>query len=100
MLASAAELAPARAVLVLAEDMEQVAAVAAGSPLAPQTAIQEPQLGTGHALKAAQASLPASGTVLVMFGDTPLLTAETLRRLARAREARGCGRRRARHAAG
>ena len=30
--------------------------------------------------------MPASGTVLVMFGDTPLLTAETLRRLASARE--------------
>ena len=36
--------------------------------------IQEPQLGTGHAVKVAQAALPASGTVLVLFGDTPLLT--------------------------
>ena len=87
VLASAAELEPAAAVLVLAEGMEQVAAVAAGSALAPRVAIQEPQLGTGHALQAAQAALPPTGTVLVMFGDTPLLTAETLRRLVQAREA-------------
>src|SRR3954454_11454674 len=87
VLASAAELAPTDAVLVLAEGMEELAAMAASSALAPRIAIQEPQLGTGHALKAAHGVLPNSGTVLVMFGDTPLLTAATLRRLTAAREA-------------
>jgi len=87
VLASAAELAPASAVLVLAEGMGDVAAVAASSALAPRTVIQEPQLGTGHAMKAAQAVLPNSGAVLVVFGDTPLLTGATLRRLTDAREA-------------
>jgi bifunctional UDP-N-acetylglucosamine pyrophosphorylase/glucosamine-1-phosphate N-acetyltransferase len=38
---------------------------------------------------AAQEPLPASGTVLVVFGDTPLLTGATLARLAAAREAAG-----------
>src|SRR5829696_1839474 len=78
VLASVAELAPDRAVLVLADGMDAVAAVAAKSPLVPTIVIQEPQLGTGHALMAAQESLPASGTVLVVFGDTPLLTGATL----------------------
>ena len=46
-------------------------------------AVQEPQLGTGHAL---QTALPAFQTLpdalLVLCGDTPLLTAETLSALA------------------
>jgi bifunctional UDP-N-acetylglucosamine pyrophosphorylase/glucosamine-1-phosphate N-acetyltransferase len=43
-----------------------------------RTAHQERQLGTGDALAAALSSLPASGDVLVLYGDTPLLTSETL----------------------
>ncbi|MBR1373860.1 NTP transferase domain-containing protein [bacterium] len=43
-----------------------------------QTAVQKEQLGTGHAVKCAQAELGAfAGTVLVIFGDTPLITAHT-----------------------
>ena len=34
---------------------------------------QEPQLGTGHALLAARAALPARGAVLVLSGDVPLI---------------------------
>ena len=90
VLASAAELAPDRTVLVLGPDMDEVAAVAGRSPLAPAIVVQEPQLGTGHALMAARGSLAgASGTVLVLFGDTPLLTGTTL-----ARPGRGTRRRR------
>jgi bifunctional UDP-N-acetylglucosamine pyrophosphorylase/glucosamine-1-phosphate N-acetyltransferase len=88
VLAHAAELAPARTVLVLAQGMDEVAAVAARSPAAPEVLIQEPQLGTGHALKVAQPALPREGTVLVVFGDTPLLGAATMRRLVEVREAR------------
>ena len=87
VLANAQELRPARTVVVLAAEMSEVAAVVARSPLAPAIVIQEPQLGTGHAVKVAQAALPASGTVLVLFGDTPLLRAATLARLVQAREA-------------
>jgi len=46
------------------------------------TVVQERQLGTGHAVKCAEAALEGfDGTLLVLFGDTPLLTEETLRRL-------------------
>ena len=89
VLETAAELAPARAVLVLAEGMEEVAAVARRSRLAPAVAIQDAPLGTGHALLAARGELPADGTVLVLFGDTPLLTPATLRRLVERREELG-----------
>jgi len=45
-------------------------------------ALQEKQLGTGHAVQQAQPFLAGvEGTVLVLCGDTPLLTAETLRDL-------------------
>lgn len=42
-------------------------------------AFQKEQLGTGHAVKIALDELPADGGVLVVLcGDTPLITAETL----------------------
>lgn len=47
-----------------------------------QYALQEEQLGTGHAVLQAQAHLAGKqGTTLVITGDTPLLTAETLTNL-------------------
>ena len=46
------------------------------------TAVQENQLGTGDAVKAAREHLEDfHGNVLVVFGDTPLITADTLQRL-------------------
>ncbi|MEI3177098.1 MAG: sugar phosphate nucleotidyltransferase [Lachnospiraceae bacterium] len=44
--------------------------------------LQEEQLGTGHAVKCAREFLGDKGETLILFGDTPLITAETLRRLA------------------
>lgn len=47
--------------------------------------IQEPQLGTGHAVRVAQDAFreaeQSPTTILVTYGDTPLTQAETLRRL-------------------
>lgn len=43
-------------------------------------AVQEEQLGTGHAVKMAEAHF-GEGDVLVLFADTPLVASETLRRL-------------------
>lgn len=44
--------------------------------------VQEHQLGTGHAVATAEKALgDFNGTLLVLFGDTPLLTPQTLRRL-------------------
>ena len=45
-------------------------------------AMQEPQLGTGHALLQAEPLLEGkTGTVLLLSGDVPLLRAETVRAL-------------------
>ena len=42
--------------------------------------VQEPQLGTGHAVMQAQTALEGQAdTVLVLYGDTPFITVETLR---------------------
>jgi bifunctional UDP-N-acetylglucosamine pyrophosphorylase/glucosamine-1-phosphate N-acetyltransferase len=42
--------------------------------------LQEPQLGTGHALMQALPHLPPEGVTLVLFGDVPLVRAATLSR--------------------
>lgn len=44
-------------------------------------ALQEQQLGTGHAVKCARDFLGEEGQTLILFGDTPLITADTLKRL-------------------
>jgi bifunctional UDP-N-acetylglucosamine pyrophosphorylase/glucosamine-1-phosphate N-acetyltransferase len=51
--------------------------------------VQERQLGTGHAVLATEPALKDfDGTLLVLYGDAPMLTAETLSRLvAKAKDA-------------
>ncbi len=44
-------------------------------------ALQDPPMGTGHAVQCALSSLPEQGVVLVMPGDAPLIQANTLSRL-------------------
>jgi len=44
-------------------------------------ALQDPPLGTGHALQQALPQLPPDGLTLVLYGDVPLLSAATLRAL-------------------
>ena len=46
-----------------------------------QYALQTEQLGTGHAVKCAGDFLTGEGETLILFGDTPLITADTLKRL-------------------
>ncbi len=87
VIAIAAELEPEKAVVVLAKDMDDVAAAVAKTELPTATAIQDPPLGTGHALMAARDRLPPEGDVLVLYGDTPLLTASTLNELLEKRQA-------------
>ncbi|MBI4291841.1 MAG: bifunctional UDP-N-acetylglucosamine diphosphorylase/glucosamine-1-phosphate N-acetyltransferase GlmU [Betaproteobacteria bacterium] len=43
--------------------------------------LQEPQLGTGHALKQALPHLEDSATTLILYGDVPLIRGATLKRL-------------------
>jgi bifunctional UDP-N-acetylglucosamine pyrophosphorylase/glucosamine-1-phosphate N-acetyltransferase len=44
-------------------------------------ALQAEQLGTGHAVQQAMPDTPGENRVLILAGDVPLLTADTLRRL-------------------
>jgi bifunctional UDP-N-acetylglucosamine pyrophosphorylase/glucosamine-1-phosphate N-acetyltransferase len=72
-------------VVVLAPGMEEVAAYAERQGVRVRTAVQDPPLGTGHAVMAARAHLPTSGDVAVLFADTPFLEGATIARLARTR---------------
>lgn len=58
-------------------------ASAVGETVRPaETAVQDPPLGTGHAVLAARDHLEGlTGPVLVLFGDTPLLTRDTVERM-------------------
>jgi bifunctional UDP-N-acetylglucosamine pyrophosphorylase / glucosamine-1-phosphate N-acetyltransferase len=81
-LAAADELDPARLVVVVGHGWEQVGA--AVTAVAPQATIvrQDQQLGTGHAVRMVTETVGAiPGTVVVSYGDMPLLRGETLREL-------------------
>jgi bifunctional UDP-N-acetylglucosamine pyrophosphorylase/glucosamine-1-phosphate N-acetyltransferase len=55
-----------------------------------QFVIQEPQLGTGHAVQVAATVLDGSqNTVIVLCGDVPLLQAATIRELYQHHQASG-----------
>jgi bifunctional UDP-N-acetylglucosamine pyrophosphorylase/glucosamine-1-phosphate N-acetyltransferase len=44
--------------------------------------LQEPQLGTGHAVQQAEASLAGfAGDVLILYGDVPFVRTETMRKM-------------------
>jgi len=63
-------------VVVVGPDMPQVEAIAAPRP----TVVQRERLGTAHAaLQARSALSKPPETVLILFGDTPLIRPETLR---------------------
>ena len=81
-LAAADELDPARLVVVVGHGREQVAAEVAA--VTPQALIvrQDQQLGTGHAVRMVTEAIGAiPGTVVVSYGDMPLLRGQTLREL-------------------
>ncbi|MEU6366135.1 bifunctional UDP-N-acetylglucosamine diphosphorylase/glucosamine-1-phosphate N-acetyltransferase GlmU [Streptomyces sp. NPDC046931] len=84
VLAAARELKPENLVVVVGHAREKVGAHLAEIDPGVRTAVQTEQNGTGHAVRMALEELGGSvdGTVVVVCGDTPLLTGETLRRLA------------------
>lgn len=87
VLATAEALGPEKLVVVLGREMESVAAEIAGRAPAAAIVIQDPPMGTGHALQVAALELLGSGAVLVLYGDTPLMTEATLRALLERRRA-------------
>jgi bifunctional UDP-N-acetylglucosamine pyrophosphorylase/glucosamine-1-phosphate N-acetyltransferase len=77
LLGEVSALEPARLVAVVGEYREQLQA-ALGERAS--YAVQEPQLGTGHAVQQAAAALAGfDGDVLVLYGDVPFVRASTMR---------------------
>jgi bifunctional N-acetylglucosamine-1-phosphate-uridyltransferase/glucosamine-1-phosphate-acetyltransferase GlmU-like protein len=70
-------------VLVIGHAADEVRAAVEAAGAEAVFALQEQQLGTGHAVMSARETVPAAAElVLVTCGDMPLLRAETLRSLA------------------
>jgi bifunctional UDP-N-acetylglucosamine pyrophosphorylase/glucosamine-1-phosphate N-acetyltransferase len=86
---AAAALNPSQCVVVVGPGMEDVATAVAPHPIA----VQANQQGTADAVLAAREALSGFGggsdgaTVLVLYGDTPMIGADTLSRMIAAREA-------------
>jgi bifunctional UDP-N-acetylglucosamine pyrophosphorylase/glucosamine-1-phosphate N-acetyltransferase len=76
VLATSSRLGAARIVVVVGHGAEAVRAAFPDPAL--HWAEQREQLGTGHAVLQALPQLPAAGTALVLYGDVPLISRETL----------------------
>lgn len=86
-LAAAEALRPERIAIVVGRDSEQVEGTFAGRA---HFALQREQRGTGHALLQAEAALEGfEGDLLVLYGDTPLLRAASLRQMLECKRATG-----------
>ncbi len=86
---SAAGLKPRRLIVITGHGAPQVQAAAqahaqAAGLAACDTVLQEPQLGTGHAVQQALPLLPEDGVCLVLNGDVPLIETATLQALVQA----------------
>lgn len=78
LLASVSQLAPERQVVVVGAGREQVEKAVAGTGAV--IAVQDRQLGTGHAVAQAHDALAGfAGDVLILYGDVPLVSAATMR---------------------
>jgi bifunctional UDP-N-acetylglucosamine pyrophosphorylase/glucosamine-1-phosphate N-acetyltransferase len=84
VLHAVAKVAPQHLVVVLGQDRERIAPAVTGLAdelgRSIEIAVQEQQLGTGHATGCGLAALPTDfdGVVVVTSGDVPLLDADTL----------------------
>ncbi|HIJ37451.1 MAG TPA: bifunctional UDP-N-acetylglucosamine diphosphorylase/glucosamine-1-phosphate N-acetyltransferase GlmU [Rhodospirillaceae bacterium] len=75
LLDGVSSLKPQQVVVVVGPGMESVEAAVAPHP----TVVQQQRLGTGHAVAQAKPALDGfTGTVLVLYGDTPLISSSTL----------------------
>ena len=82
VLAAALETGASRLCLVTAPDQNDVRDYALAQAPTLSACIQENQLGTGDAVRAAMSALDGVERVVIMFGDTPLMRADILRQLA------------------
>ncbi len=77
---AARALRPAGVHVIYGHGGDQVRAAFAGQ-VDLRWAEQDRQLGTGHAVQQAMPAIPDQARVLVLYGDVPLITPETLQRL-------------------
>ncbi|MGI5273462.1 bifunctional UDP-N-acetylglucosamine diphosphorylase/glucosamine-1-phosphate N-acetyltransferase GlmU [Nonomuraea sp. CA-218870] len=90
MLAAARDLGPERLVVVIGHALERVGAHLARTSPDARAVVQREQRGTGHAVRTVLEEVGAiSGTVLVTYGDVPLLRTETMAELLRRHESDG-----------
>ena len=85
-MAAGRSLDPARIVVVAGHEAAAVTKSALAFEEAAQVVIQDPQLGTAHAVAQAAAMLAdAEGDAIVLYGDTPFIRPETLQAMRDAR---------------
>ncbi|MFZ1564609.1 bifunctional UDP-N-acetylglucosamine diphosphorylase/glucosamine-1-phosphate N-acetyltransferase GlmU, partial [Sphingorhabdus sp.] len=76
LMASVDALSPAKKVVVVGDKADQLRDALGDSA---ETVIQEPQLGTGHAVQQAEGALKDfDGDVLILYGDVPFVPASTM----------------------
>ena len=93
MIGAARALNPSNIYVVYGHGGAQVQAALHEEPV--EWVLQAEQLGTGHAVMQAMCVIPDEHTVLVLYGDVPLISGASPREIDRRR-----GRGRARHAVG
>ena len=77
---AAREAGASRIILIVGHGADHVREAFAGDDADIEYAIQEPQLGTGHAITCAESLLKDfEGDVVILGGDGPLIRAETIR---------------------
>lgn len=85
-MAAGMALDPTRIVIVTGTGAEAVAKSAKAFECSAETVLQDPQLGTAHAVAQAEPLLADSvDDVIVLYGDTPFITIDTLHRMMEAR---------------
>jgi bifunctional UDP-N-acetylglucosamine pyrophosphorylase/glucosamine-1-phosphate N-acetyltransferase len=85
-----ADLKPASATVIVGHMADTLREAIAGRWPTVTTIVQEPQLGTAHALMQAEPVLKdQAGTVILMYGDVPLLRVESVSRLLAHHQQRG-----------
>jgi len=71
-------LSPRQIHVVVGKDMDTISAAVAPVP----SLVQDPPLGTGHAVQCAREALAGfTGDVVVLYGDTPLIKAQTVQKM-------------------
>ncbi|MDO9361975.1 MAG: bifunctional UDP-N-acetylglucosamine diphosphorylase/glucosamine-1-phosphate N-acetyltransferase GlmU [Sphingopyxis sp.] len=76
LMATVDELRPAKKVVIVGDKADQLEAALAGSA---DLAVQDPQLGTGHAVQQGETALTGfDGDVLILYGDVPFVPVATM----------------------